>query len=282
MGELDDNQQVQQWSDSLAGAWERHRKRLFESQRRVSDWLIENLDPKPGQTIVELAAGPGETGFLAAERVEPGGRLLSTDIGQGMVDAAKRGAAARSLNNVECRVLDAQDIDLADASIDGALCRFGLMLMPEPDRALAGAQRALRPGGRLVYAVWGPLDRNPWLSLLAMAVLDNGHQPPGNPFEPGGVFSLADPDRNRELVRAAGFEEPNVDELADVMRFDDLEDYWTLQTQVSGPLALFISSLPEDDIQTIRATLQPMLEPFTSGDGYELPTLAVAVSATVP
>lgn len=251
--------------------------RLFESQRRVSDWLVDHLDPKPDQTIVELAAGPAETGFLAAERVGPGGRLLSTDIGQGMVDAARRGATERGLKNVECRVMDAQDIDLADASIDGALCRFGLMLMPEPQRVLAGTRRVLRPGGRFVYAVWGPPDRNPWLSLLAMAVLQNGHQPPGNPFAAGGPFSLADPDRNGELVRSAGFDDPNIDELADVMRFDDVEDYWALQTQVSGPIALFISSLPAASVQAIRATLEPMLEPFKSGDAYALPTLAVAV-----
>ncbi len=153
MAELDDSQQRRRWSDSLAAAWERHRKRLFESQRQVSDWLVDHLDPKPGQTILELAAGPGETGFLAAERVEPGGTLISTDIGQGMVDAAQRGATGRGLTNVECRIMDGQDIDLADASIDGALCRFGLMLMLEPERALAGTQRVLRPGGRLAYAV---------------------------------------------------------------------------------------------------------------------------------
>jgi len=280
MAELDDDQQRRQWSDSLAAAWERHRKRLFESQRQVSNWLVDHLDPRPGQTILEFAAGPGETGFLAAERVEPGRTLISTDIGQGMVDAAQRGAAERGLTNVECRIMDGQDIDLADASIDGALCRFGLMLMPEPERALAGTRRVLRPGGRLVYATWGRPDRNPWLSLLAMAVLQHGHQPPGNPFEPGGPFSLADPDRNRQLVRTAGFEDPQIDELVDVVRFDDIDDYWNLQTEVSGPIALFISSLPQDSVQTIRATLEPMLEPFEVGDGYELPTLAIAVAAT--
>src|SRR6266545_7122333 len=98
----------------VAPAWERHRRLLFEGQRPVSEWLIDQVDPQPGQTVLELAAGPGETGFLAAERVGPSGRLISTDLGPGMVDAARRGAAARGLDNVDFRVMDAQRNDLPD------------------------------------------------------------------------------------------------------------------------------------------------------------------------
>src|SRR5438094_6356690 len=165
------------WSDDLAAAWERNRDRLFEGQRAVSEWLVDQVDPQPGQTILELAAGPGETGFLAADRVGPGGRLISTDVSEGMVAAARRGAEARGLANVECRAMDAQAIDLADASVDGVLSRFGIMLVPEPARALAGSRRVLRPGGRLAYGVWGPPDRNPWLTLLVGAVIQQGHAP---------------------------------------------------------------------------------------------------------
>jgi ubiquinone/menaquinone biosynthesis C-methylase UbiE len=80
------------WSDAVAGAWERSRDRQLERHRRTSDWLVDQIAPRPGQTILELAAGPGETGFLAAERVGPGGKLISTDITPATVDAARRGA----------------------------------------------------------------------------------------------------------------------------------------------------------------------------------------------
>ena len=273
-------QQSRQWSDALSAAWEKHREVLFESQRRVSEWLVDHLEPAPGQVVLELACGPGETGFLVAQRVEPGGRVICTDLGAGMVDAARRGAQARGLRNVECRTMDAQQIDVPAASVDGVLCRFGLMLMPEPARALEGARRALRDGGRLAYAVWGPPDRNPWMSLMAMAVMQNGHQPPGNPFEPGGPFCLADPDRNRELVRGAGFGDVTVEELAGTFRFDSFDDYWTVQSEVSGPLALLVSSLPDEQVRAVREKLEPMLAPFRSGDGYELPSLAVCVAAS--
>src|SRR5690348_16783995 len=81
--------------EQVAAAWETYRDRVFRSWQRASEWLIERVDPRPGHTVLELAAGPGETGFLLAERVLPGGRLISTDLAEGMVDAARRGAAER-------------------------------------------------------------------------------------------------------------------------------------------------------------------------------------------
>lgn len=278
MSEIGPTDQTRQWSDTLSSAWERHRDRLFETQRHVSEWLVDRVDPRPGQTILELAAGPGETGFLAAERLADGGRLISTDLGPGMVDAARRGVEARGLGNVECRVMDAQAIDLADDSVDGVLCRFGIMLMPEPARALAGARRVLRPGGRLAHAVWGPPERNPWMTLIVGAVLQNRHQPPGDPFGPGGPFSLAEADQNRALVEAAGFTDVEVEELPGTMSFSDFEDYWTLQSQVSGPIALLISTLPAGDVEAIRRTLEPMLDEHATPGGFEVPSLALGVS----
>src|SRR5688572_16096750 len=94
---------------AVAAAWEEYRERVFHQSRHVSDWLVDAVHPQPGQTILELAAGPREAGFLVAERVGPSGRLLSTDNDQLMIDAARRGAEARGLDNVEFRQVDAQD-----------------------------------------------------------------------------------------------------------------------------------------------------------------------------
>jgi ubiquinone/menaquinone biosynthesis C-methylase UbiE len=108
-----------------------------------------------------------------------------------MVEAARRGAAARGLTNVECRVMDAQHLDFPDESVDGAISRLGLMLTPDPARTFREIRRVLRPDGRLAYAVMGPPDRNPWVALMMGALMQNGHMPPGDPFGPGGVFSLS-------------------------------------------------------------------------------------------
>jgi SAM-dependent methyltransferase len=265
--------------DRLAAGWERHRRSIFESTRAASDWLVEALVPQEGQTVLELTAGPGETGFLVAERVGAEGRLISSDVSPGMVEAARRGAEAQGLTNVDLRVMDAQRLDLPDASVDGVLSRFGVMLVPEPERVLGEAKRVLRAGGRLAYAVWGPPDGNPWLTSFVGAVLQHGLAPPGDPFGPGGPFSLAAPDRNRELAAAAGFTEIRVEHVRGAMAYADFDEYWDVQASVSGPIALLVSSLPADDVQAIRANLEGMVASFRTEEGLALPWHAVGVAA---
>jgi SAM-dependent methyltransferase len=260
-------------SQEIAAAWERHRSLLFEGQRQVSEWILDHLDPQPGQTILELTAGPGETGFLSAERVGPTGRLISSDLNEGMVAAARRGAEARGLTNVDFRVIDAAAIDLPDDSVDGVQSRFGLMLVPQRDRAFAECRRVLRPGGRLAYAVWGAMDRNPWLTQLVGAVLQHGHAPPGDPLGEGGVFSLAHPDFNRDVLAGAGFTDVVVEEIPGTMRYGSLDEYWSVQTEI-------IRALPDEEQEAIKATLAPMIEPHrVGGDGLALPSLALGVRA---
>jgi len=268
---------LHQWS-TVARAWEARRDRLFENTRSVSEWLVDRVDPRPAQTVLEVTAGPGETGFLAASRIGPKGHLISSDFVPAMVEAERRGAAERHLDNVECRLIDAQQIDLPDDSVDGVLSRFGLMLVPEPERALREIRRVLRPHGRCAYATWGPPDRNPWLFLLVKALRENGHAPPGDPFAPGGVFSLATAESNHELAAAAGFTDLTIDEITGTMRFADPDDYWSFNVAVAGPIADLVASLSDEQLATVRATLDPSLAPFERDGGLEPPWVAVVTS----
>lgn len=262
----------------MAPAWDAYRDRLFESLRAVSEWLVDEVDPQAGQTVLELTAGPGETGFLAASRLGPTGRLISSDFVPPMVEAAQRGATARGLDNVECRVLDAEHIDLPDNSVDSVISRFGLMLVPGQQRAVAEVRRVLRPGGRFAYATWGPPDRNPWIFQLVMALVQNGHTPPVDAFAPGGLFSLATPETNQALAAGAGFTDVTVDGLTGVMRFESRNDYWTFNTALAGPVAEMVGSLDSEQLRAVRATLDPSLAPFERDGGLELPCLTVVTS----
>jgi ubiquinone/menaquinone biosynthesis C-methylase UbiE len=275
-----DQPQPVEIAEFVAQGWERHRTHLFEGARPVSEWLVDEIDPRPGQTILEPPSGPAETGFLAAERIGAEGRLISSDISAGMVDAAQRGAEARRLGNVEFRVMDAQAIELPDSTVDAVLSRFGVMLAPEPARVVREARRVLRDGGRLAYAAWGPPDRNPWLTLFAGAFLQTGHAPPGDPLGSSGVFSLAAPDANHEILDAAGFSDVRVEEIPCQLPYDDFEHYWAVQSTVAGPFAILVRSLPADEVEAIKAALKPTLAPFRSGDALSIPSLAIGASAT--
>jgi ubiquinone/menaquinone biosynthesis C-methylase UbiE len=197
-----------------------------------------------------------------------------------MVEAARHGASARGLDDIEFRVMDAQSMDLPDCSVDAVLARFGLMLMADPSRALLEAHRVLRRGGRVAYAVWGPPDANPWITLLALAVGQSGHVLKSDPFGPGGLFSLAERGRNRQLITATGFDEVAVEELIGVMQVDDIDDYWQFQSSISGPIAVLLAGLSSSERDVVQTAFRSNAEPYRRAGGYELPYCAIIASAT--
>ena len=196
--------EIYEIAEAIAPGWERWRARIEEVTAPVREWMIEELAPRPGDTVLELAAGAGDTGFEAAAIVGERGRLISTDFSPAMVEVARRRGAELGLGNVDYRVMDAERIELDADSVDGVLCRFGYMLMPDPAAALAETRRVLRPGGRLALAVWGAPERNPWATIGFGLLVERGHMPPPEPGAPS-PFALASEEHTRALLEGAGF-----------------------------------------------------------------------------
>jgi ubiquinone/menaquinone biosynthesis C-methylase UbiE len=264
--------------EAMARGWERDRAFIWDVTRTVGERMVAALDPKPGEIVLELAAGTGETGFAAARMVGSDGRLFSTDFSPAMVDAARRRGAELGLENVDYRVLDAERMDLPDASVDGVLCRYGYMLMADPAAALAETRRVLKPGGRLSFAVVGAPDRNPWAAVPGRVLVELGHTPPPEPGAPG-IFAMADEARIRELLAGAGFDPPRVEEVEVVWSFADDEELWRFVTELAGGLALVIRGLPEDEQLRVRSEVEQASEPLRSNGGYEMPGLTLNVLA---
>jgi ubiquinone/menaquinone biosynthesis C-methylase UbiE len=265
------SQSYEVWQQMAAG-WDRDRRWMWEGSRAVGEWMVNALDPKPGQTILELAAGIGETGFLAAGRVGQGGKLISTDFAPTMVDAAQAESDRLGLNNVEHRQLDAEDMDLPDASVDGVLCRWGYMLMSDPETAFRETRRVLREGGGLAFSVFGAPETNPWASVPGRTLVEVTDAPPPDPSAPG-ILAMADPSRTRSLLDATGFQVHMTDEVPLTWRFEDFDGYWTFLTELAGALAARIAALPEAERDAFRERLTEAVEPYRSERGYEIPGL---------
>jgi SAM-dependent methyltransferase len=179
--------------------------------------MLRQLDPQEGDTLLELAAGVGDTGFEAAEIIGGSGRLITSDFSPAMLDAARRRGAELGLGNVEYRVMNAERIGLDDDSVDGVLCRFGYMLMPDPAAAFAETRRVLRLGGRVALAVWGAMEHNAWIAIAGISLGQRGHIPPPPPPPAAGPFSMASAERvegedalRRFAVDSGGYELPCV------------------------------------------------------------------------
>src|SRR5215217_4096838 len=219
--------------DDMAPGWHARREEMWIISRQVSEWLIRRLDPQPGDTVLELAAGVADTGFMAARLVGETGRVIITDFAPEMVAAARRRAEELDVENTEFRVLDAERMDLETDSVDGVLCRWAYMLMIDPSSAFAETRRVLRPEGRLAFSVWAGRERNPALSLVGGVLASQGHIPPPDPEAPS-AFAMADPGRIRELVVGAGFAEPEIEEVTFRWPFANQDAYWRYVTETAA------------------------------------------------
>ena len=255
---------------AVARGWYAQRDELWKASRPVSEWMVRRLDPKSGDTVLELAAGLADTGLMVAHLVGESGCVVVTDFTPEMVAAARRRAEELGVHNAEFRVLDAERMDLQTDSVDGVLCRWAYMLMIDPPAAFAETRRVLRPGGRLAFSVWAARERNPALSLVGGVLQSQGHIRPPDPEAPS-AFAMADPGRVRELVVGAGFSEPEIEEVTFRWPFTEQDAYWRYVTETSASSSPILRSLPPEEQAKIREQVHEAARPYRSGEGYDFP-----------
>ena len=265
--------------EAMAPGWERWRAQLAGALTPVRAWLIGTLGPQPQQTVLELGAGTGETGFEAAAILGQDGRLISSDFSPEMVEVARRHGTELGLGNVDYRVIDAERIELDSGSVDGVLCQSTYMLVADPAAALTETRRVLRPGGRLALSVWGASERNPWASIGGLILIERGHMAPPEPGAPG-VFSMASEERMGDLLDRAGFKSVRTEEVPVRFAFRDLADYEQWVIDVAGPFAMVLRALPEDERELLSARLKEAFVPFATECGCELPGVALCAVAS--
>lgn len=256
--------------EAAAPGWVCRQEAISALGAPVSAWMLDALALAPGERVLELAAGLGETGMRAAELVAPLGGAIVSDQADGMLDGARARALELGLSNIEFQVLLAESIDLPLASVDAVLCRWGYMLLADPSAGFAETRRVLRPGGRVALAVWDAAQHNPWALLPNLELRERGLASPAAPGTPG-PFALGDPERVRELLAGAGFAEIDVQALAVEQRHASFADFWETTLDLSRIFHDAVLSRPEAEIAEIRAGLSARVEPFTEPDG----TLAI-------
>jgi ubiquinone/menaquinone biosynthesis C-methylase UbiE len=270
---------LERWERGAAG-WSRQADSIQEFGMRVSVWMVEQLDLQPAQRVLELACGPGDTGFLAAELVRPGGSLIATDGSDAMLGVARGRARDLGVTNVEFKRVELEWIDLPTASVDAVLCRWGFMLAADPVAALQEARRVLRPGGRIALAVWDVPERNPWATIPTRALIELGHVEPPDPAAPG-MFTLADAERLGELLEDAGFVEPFVEPVALQRNEPSAETYLEETLDLSRPFAEVKERLSQEQWAEVSAKVSSLAEPFATGEGgLRFPASSLAASAT--
>jgi len=273
------SQLLDEWERAAPG-WGRRGSRLRAFGMPVAAWLVEQLRLHPGQRVLELAAGPGDVGFLAAELVRPGGTLISSDGAQAMLEVARARAAEQGIENVEFRQLALEWIDLPTAGVDAIVCRWALMLCLDPAAALSEARRVLRPGGRIALAVWDQPHHNPWATIPRRALVELGHMQ-ADPADGPGMFALAQPGRLRELLEAAGFVEVIVESVGVERVSSDVEEFVRETLDVSRMFGDVYERLSERERQEVLGRIAKLVEPHAGGEGVlKLPGRSLVAAAS--
>ena len=225
-----------------------------------------------GERVLDVACGTGLVSFAAAHAVGPAGDVLGVDLSGGMVDAARQHAVQRGVSNAAFVRMDAESLALPDASFDVALCALGLMYVPDPEQALREMRRVLRPGGRLVVAVWGERARCGWAPLFEIVDAEVVSEVCPLFFRLGQREALA---RTCAATPLAVIREQRI---ATTLVYADA-DAACGAAFVGGPVALAWSRLDGEARERLRARYLESIAPWRDGQGYRVPGEFVVVSA---
>lgn len=254
--------------------WDRaveHYQRYWREQLRPAhDCVLAMADLQPGERVLDVACGTGMVTLPAARAVGPHGSVLATDISDGMVAATARRADEWSLANVTVARRDAEALgELGE--FDAALCSLGLMYVPSPATALAEVARVLRPGGRLVAAVWGQRRNCGWAEIFP--IVERRVASDVCPL----FFGLGAPGVLVEAFRTAGFTRVEQRLIDTELPYDDATAAIGAAF-LGGPVALAHSRFDTADRDAAYAEYLTSIEPYRVGRGFRVPGEFVVVS----
>ncbi len=254
--------QIAYWNGVGGGRWVAAAEHTDRMMKPVQEALLARADLRPGMSVLEIGCGCGETAAEIAKRVGPSGRVAAVDVSRQMLALARTRLAA--FPPVELLEADAGAHTFGQFA-DLAISRFGVMFFGGPVAAFANIRKAIKPGGRLLFAAWRTVQDNEWMRVPLEAAFSAGvpAEPPLEPEMPG-PFSLADPGRIRRILAAAGFGEPAISPAYPVL---DLAAGGGLEAAVRqamtvGPAAALLRKQSEDLVAAARAKIEMALRSY--------------------
>ena len=248
------------WSAQLAG---------------VQAALLARAAPQPGERVLDEACGTGLVTFAAAELVGPRGEVLGTDLSGEMVQAAQRRAQVAGSMQVNFERMDAEALALPDGQFDAVLCALGLMYLPDPALAVREMARVLRPGGRVVLAVWGERARCGWAALFP--IVDAEVASDVCPL----FFRLGQADTLARVCTGAGLHAVQEHRLATTLHYAN-GDEACRAAFAGGPVALAWSRFDTAVRARVCQRYLEAIEPWRDGPRYAVPAEFVVVTAALP
>jgi SAM-dependent methyltransferase len=259
-------------------AWAEVRELLELQLAPLGRRAVAALAPHPGETILDIGCGGGDTALEIAQAVAPNGTVVGIDLSAAVLAFAQR--AAKGCRRVQFVQADAQVYPFEPASFDAAFSRFGVMFFADPTAAFINIRHSLKPNGRLAFICWRALEENP-LDILALSAA-SAHLPPQPAHDPDapGPFVFANPDRMRGILENAGFGEIEITAYDALVGSGDLDAMLAVCSRV-GALGKILRENPELRPATLPA-VRSALAVHDGPDGVKLNAATWVVTALVP
>lgn len=231
-------QQKETWNKFSPG-WKKWDNLTMEFLKPMGDEIIRLLKPKENDLALDVAAGTGEPGLTIATMLT-GGKVIVTDLAEGMLEVARENAAKRGIKNFETKVCDVCELPFADNTFDAVSCRFGFMFFPDMLLAAKEMVRVLKPGGRIATAVWNIPEKNFWVTAI-MSTINKNMQIPPPPQGAPGMFRCAKSGLISDLFRQAGCKNISEKEISGKLKSGTADVYWNFMTDVAAPVVAALS-----------------------------------------
>ncbi len=270
-------EQADYWNGSAAQGWMRRKDAVDRMFAALTEEAIGEAGFHRGEHVLDLGCGCGSTTLAIAQRVGPEGRVTGFDLSRAMVVVASRRVREAGLQNVRFVALDVQNGDLGKAA-DAAFSRFGLMFFEEPVAAFRNILDGLGGGGRLHFLAWGDPARNPMFSATLGELAQRLELAPAAANAPG-PFGLADPERTRRILQAAGFEEVSIEERTVTIPLPPGRQAFELLVDLSPRLGGGLDAMEPPAREELIKAVEVNLAPYAVAQGLEVPAAIHWVSA---
>jgi ubiquinone/menaquinone biosynthesis C-methylase UbiE len=249
-------QQKQSWNKFSPG-WKKWDELVMKFLQPMGDAIIEKLKIKPNDHVLDIAAGTGEPGLTIAGLVK-NGKVVGTDLSDGMLRIADANAAARGLKNYSTKVADVCELPFEDNTFSAISCRMGFMFFPDMQLAASEMYRVLKPGGRLATSVWGAPDKNFWVAAMMGVIKKYVELPPPPPDAPG-MFRCAKPGLIADIFTQAGFKHVGEQEMTGKVDFVDANTYWENMMDIAAPVITVMDKADDATKAAIKNDVHTMI-----------------------
>ena len=242
--------QKEMWNDFSPSwkEWDRLTMDFFKSQ---GDEIIQFIKPQSSDFILDVASGTGEPALSIASLLTEG-KIIVSDLSEGMLQVAKEKAIERKITNLETRVANVCELPFEDNTFDAISCRLGFMFFPDMLLATKELARVLKPKGRIATTVWGEPHKNYWATCIAESIRNYIEVPEPKEGAPS-VFRCAEEGFISELFKQAGFRNIMEKEVAGEMKYKDAEEYWDFMTSIAAPIVKVLASTDKETRKKIKA-----------------------------